>query len=125
MPQNEKLKYGLAGLVIGAAADLFHIFLHYMIFRRNLPLGQYIRAHILTFGPGMLTNIFIAGTVFAMGGAGILVGKLREKDAQLQREWSRKISIFRGASRSLKTFLPIWKAGSRRARTSWWSTPES
>ncbi len=102
MQQNEKLKYGLAGLVIGAAADLFHIFLHYMIFRRNLPLGQYIRAHILTFGPGMLTNIFIAGTVIAMGGAGILVGKLREKDAQLQRELEQKDIDIKRSQQELK-----------------------
>ncbi len=78
MYQNEKLKYGLRRESSGAAADLFHIFLHYMIFRRNLPLGQYLRTHILTFGPGMLTNIFIAGTVIAMGGAGICREASRE-----------------------------------------------
>jgi diguanylate cyclase (GGDEF)-like protein len=89
MQHNEKLKYGLAGVAIGAAAAVFHIFLHFLIFHRNLPFWEYAQVHLLTFGDGMLTNIFIAGAVIAMGGAGILVGKLREKDAQLQRELER------------------------------------
>jgi diguanylate cyclase (GGDEF)-like protein len=103
MQHNEKLKYGLAGVVIGAAAAVFHIFLHYMIFHRNLALGQYIRVRLLAFGPGMLTNIFIAGTVIAMGGAGILVGKLREKDAQLQRELEQKDMDIKRSQEQLKS----------------------
>ncbi|MHB8173018.1 MAG: sensor domain-containing diguanylate cyclase [Nitrospirota bacterium] len=73
-------------------------------------MGQYLQGRLFTFGPGMVTNIiYTAGTVFAMGGAGLLVGRLHEKDAQLQKEIEKKnVEIqrsqeeFKSLSRSLE-----------------------
>ncbi|MGC2423428.1 MAG: diguanylate cyclase [Nitrospirota bacterium] len=103
MHQNEKVKYGLIGALVGLSAPVFHVFLHYIIFRRNLPLGQYLQGHLLTFGPGMVTNIFIAGTVFVMGGAGVLVGKLRERDARLRQEIERRSIQYKQSQEELKS----------------------
>ncbi len=92
MPRKTEVKYGLAGAVIGATAPVFHLLLHYFLFHRGLPVGQYLNEHLFTFGDDMVTNVYIAGTVFVMGGVGLFVGRLREKDEQLQREIDNKNS---------------------------------
>ncbi len=90
MPRKKEVKYGLVGAAIGATAPVFHLLLHYLLFHRGLPVGQYLQSHLFTFGDSMVTNIYIAGTVFVMGGMGLFVGRIREKDDQLQNEIQRK-----------------------------------
>jgi diguanylate cyclase (GGDEF)-like protein len=102
MYRSEKLKYGMVGAAAGLCAPVFHLLLNYLLFYQNLPIGQYVRTRLLESGPGLATNLYIAGAVFVMGGAGLLVGMLREHDARLRQEVEQRNIEYKNSQEELK-----------------------
>ena len=88
--KSQTVKFGALGALLGASAPGVHTLLHYGVFHRDLAFGGYLNEFVLHSPESIATHAYITGTVFVMGAAGALVGKLREKDALHQTEIEAK-----------------------------------
>lgn len=84
---NEPMKFGIIGSLLGATAPAVYTMVHYWAFHKELGFGQYISG----FGPeDIFSHIFVGCTIFVVGGAGVLVGVMRERDARHQADIETK-----------------------------------
>lgn len=84
---NEPLKFGAIGSLLGATAPAIYTLVHFWAFHKQYSFGQYIAG----LGPeDIFSHIFVACTIFVVGGAGMLVGIMRERDARHQLDIEAK-----------------------------------
>ena len=79
--KDARVRFGLAGLALGASAPLLDALLQYLIFHSHSSFLEYLR--YLSHQPEVLaTHAFYVAGVAVMGAAGVLVGALRQSDAE-------------------------------------------
>lgn len=83
--RSKAVKLGLIGSVAGAFAPVLHALIQLVLFHSDMSISEYLHES-LTSGERLSSSIFIGGTVFVMGGAGFLVGRLRERDVRLRQK---------------------------------------
>ncbi|HEY3346192.1 MAG TPA: HD domain-containing phosphohydrolase [Nitrospirota bacterium] len=82
---SKAVRLGLAGAVIGAFAPVLHTLLQLVLFYSDMSVAGYFH-YAFTSKEQVASSIFIAGTIFVMGGAGFMVGRQRERDDMLRRK---------------------------------------
>lgn len=87
LKNNEPVKYGLIGALLGATAPVIYTLVHFFIFHSDESFAVYLGG---LGSEGLFSHIFVMGTIFVVGGAGMLVGVIRERDARHQADMEAK-----------------------------------
>lgn len=99
---RKSVRYGLAGVFIGASAPIIYIALHHRLFHGDLSFSEFLRENVFDSAESILTHSYIAGAMVVMGAAGFLIGKNREEDLALTAEIEAKNAELRKSQAELK-----------------------
>ena len=102
LSSRKSIRYGLAGVFIGASAPILYIVLHHQLFHGDLPFSEFLKEKVFDSAESILTHAFIAGAVVVMGAAGFLIGKIREEDIALTAEIEAKNTELQKSHAELK-----------------------
>lgn len=96
---NLPIKFGIIGALLGATAPVVFTVLRFLIYSNEPSFAAYMSA----LSPReAFSHFFVIGTVFVVGGAGVLVGKLRERDVRFNAEMAAKNAELKKSQEELK-----------------------
>ena len=100
--KNERFKFGLLGALLGASAPAAYLFFHFFFSHGDVPFTSFLKETVLGSPEAAATYCFLGCAVIVMASAGVMVGKMREKDADYKTEIERKNSELQRSQAELR-----------------------
>ena len=84
--KSEPFKYGLIGALLGAGAPAAYLLFHFFLFHGAVPFTSFLEEAVLGSPEAVAAYGFLGCAAVVMAVAGVLVGRMREKDAAYKAE---------------------------------------